>query len=607
MINTIGMGPPGLASPVSTLPRYPLKEDIKSDVGFKKAIDASLAKKPKGDGVPIKESPKQQKMLEFMDSFESEFGVSPARFAGAIADVETNQLDKPASETAKAVIDNLQLDPADEEKAYEMYMQMLMQTQDKPVVVPSLAAGMSQMTQTQNAANGVAPSTMLEAGVMAKIISDQPQVQKSTLPSMMKTEKLGAQPQPVDLKALQDLVGEQPLSSMGTEKAVTESAVPAEIMLAPSALAANEIPIPSDAQVSLEDSQSLKELQAKLENLQKSLDDLSRPANSWQNVPVRFNQQQGLSKYKNLAEEAQSQAMDVSDVALVVPAAAGANEAMNSFSQNENLAQGGSHTAQDQMQKNMVDAESVKSGEFKLASFSENGASSPSKSLGVKSTKNTKTNEESSSLSSKMEPTLSGSLDMGNTETFELGAAATGGKIIATTKGDDQANTQQILNQAKTMINRGGGEVKMKLNPEGLGEVMLKVSLEKGKVNMHMSANTEEAKKALEGSLGDLKNSLANQHIQLDNIKVDVARGPSTESQMQRDFQQQGEFGRENSRQFLREFRDDNLAQRQNNMFDWNPRSTPQSKARTLEPSETNSNRVRSYGTKKGSGLNLVA
>ena len=62
------------------------------------------------------------------------------------------------------------------------------------------------------------------------------------------------------------------------------------------------------------------------------------------------------------------------------------------------------------------------------------------------------------------------------------------------------------------MIKDGGGEMKIQMNPEGLGEVNLKVLVEDGNVNIEMIADNKDAKKLMEKGLLDLKANLA-QHI----------------------------------------------------------------------------------------------
>ncbi len=116
----------------------------------------------------------------------------------------------------------------------------------------------------------------------------------------------------------------------------------------------------------------------------------------------------------------------------------------------------------------------------------------------------------------------------------------------------DNPNIQQIINQANVMIRRGGGEMKMQLNPEGLGNVKLKVKVEDGKVGIQMIADTADAKRLLESSIGDLKANLSQHKMTVDAFKVDVS------DKFSDSLNQQSDLNREEARQFLGQFREQN-------------------------------------------------
>lgn len=124
--------------------------------------------------------------------------------------------------------------------------------------------------------------------------------------------------------------------------------------------------------------------------------------------------------------------------------------------------------------------------------------------------------------------------------------------------GQDSNNVKELINQAQFMIKKGGGEMKVRLTPEGLGEVTMKVHVLNGQVSVEMVTENSEAKKLIESGLGDLKATLASHKLNVDQIKVDLSQ------QTAKDFQQQHEqASRHQAQQFMEEFRHDNQQWRQ--------------------------------------------
>ncbi|MCH2533322.1 MAG: flagellar hook-length control protein FliK [Bdellovibrionales bacterium] len=126
------------------------------------------------------------------------------------------------------------------------------------------------------------------------------------------------------------------------------------------------------------------------------------------------------------------------------------------------------------------------------------------------------------------------------------------------TEADVESNINKIIQSSQTMIKDGGGEMKIQMNPEGLGEVNLKVLVEDGNVNIEMIADNKDAKKLMEKGLLDLKANLASHKLNVDGIKIDMA--DQLQNQMQEEFQNQE---REFARQFMQDFRQNNQGFRQ--------------------------------------------
>ncbi len=89
----------------------------------------------------------------------------------------------------------------------------------------------------------------------------------------------------------------------------------------------------------------------------------------------------------------------------------------------------------------------------------------------------------------------------------------------------------------------GGGEMRLRLKPDHLGEIHLKVSAG-GKVGneigLQIQASDERAKKILEESIGSLKEGLAGQNLSLSKLDIQVAQ-PGSSSSASNSFSQDGQ------------------------------------------------------------------
>lgn len=142
------------------------------------------------------------------------------------------------------------------------------------------------------------------------------------------------------------------------------------------------------------------------------------------------------------------------------------------------------------------------------------------------------------------------------------------------TTADVQQNVKEIISQAQFLAKKGGGEMKVKLNPEGMGELNLKVKIVNGQVNVEMVTSSDSAKKILEKGLGELKESLASHQLHLDSIKIDHSKEISSQLDQQRREAEQG-F----QHKFLSDFRDNNQNFRRE-MFEFGAPSVPSSQTR---------------------------
>jgi len=123
---------------------------------------------------------------------------------------------------------------------------------------------------------------------------------------------------------------------------------------------------------------------------------------------------------------------------------------------------------------------------------------------------------------------------------------------------DEQANVKELIRQAQLAIKKGGGEIKMDLKPEGIGQLHLKVSVENGQVNVQMLTDNDASKRLLEKGLHELKSNLAAHELKVDNMKVDV--GQELKKHMDNGHEQAREQTRQFAADVMSQFRDERQA-----------------------------------------------
>lgn len=99
---------------------------------------------------------------------------------------------------------------------------------------------------------------------------------------------------------------------------------------------------------------------------------------------------------------------------------------------------------------------------------------------------------------------------------------------------DSQDQMNEILKQAKYLVTQGGGEVSVKMSPEGMGEVHLKVMMENGRMSLEMNTDDKTVEKLIHKNLSELRSSLAEQQIQIEHVTLNSRLNhilPSEQSQ----------------------------------------------------------------------------
>jgi flagellar hook-length control protein FliK len=150
----------------------------------------------------------------------------------------------------------------------------------------------------------------------------------------------------------------------------------------------------------------------------------------------------------------------------------------------------------------------------------------------------------------------------------------------------------------------------VKMTPEGLGEITIRVISENGKMNLQIATETAEAKKLLDSSISDLKNQLNAHRLSNEVVKVDVIAGTNTDQNVQTNLNhQQQNFSHQQTRQFWNQFNENfgNRSQREGYLDFSNSRRNVEDGKDPLLPIETQNRASLRAFENKGRGLNLVA
>lgn len=108
----------------------------------------------------------------------------------------------------------------------------------------------------------------------------------------------------------------------------------------------------------------------------------------------------------------------------------------------------------------------------------------------------------------------------------------------------EDANLKEILSQARYLVTKGGGEVSVKMSPEGMGEVHLKMMLENGKMSVEMHTQDKNVQKLIQDSLSDLKSSLAAHQISVEHVTLNNKINTVQDMQQSADSRNSSDSGR---------------------------------------------------------------
>jgi len=529
----------------------------------------------------------QKAMLEFMDSMESEFSIPPERIVGAMAELDLTDLSKPAHETATQIIQKLDLPPEETEKAQALYLSMLAQLEPSPVaqlpektlsavvIAPGAEMRLTAMTEGQ------------QEGPAAKSAADSffPQVAviSTTQQKSLSTQQLQALAQELHGNIDRDMTNLR--SVMQTLQALpshTDSPPEAQAVLAAlaeldvSAMAMQAQAAPQQERLSADDSASLAanaQLASRMEALQNSLQS------------SRATTQMVAAGYQDIADAPPS-----TSFAMAKSTRGGKTETGPSFFSDFAAAP-------------TTEVVAVGAGGVAVRATSQKEQGSPSE--GQFGRQNQEDPTSDTKATSNRETALADSAAEAFAAPQKLplnptaGALATGVPVVHSQHPTQ--NLDQIVNQAQVMAHKGGGEAIVKMNPDGLGEIHLRVTVLEGKVNVQMSASTREAKEILEASMKELKTSLAGHNLKIDHLKVDVGNQANAD----------GGGLKGGDRGFQMNQQRDQARQAQQQFADGQPRRAnfvageTFSERPVLAPAPALARRY--VGEGRGSGLNLVA
>jgi flagellar hook-length control protein FliK len=111
---------------------------------------------------------------------------------------------------------------------------------------------------------------------------------------------------------------------------------------------------------------------------------------------------------------------------------------------------------------------------------------------------------------------------VGGTSTPFLAADDGGSRAVKKTAIDPAALIEQVSGRIRTGIKGNGGEVRMRLHPESLGELRIEVRVDGGAVKANILTESAMVKDAVESSMPLLRQSLESHGLRVDQLSVGI-------------------------------------------------------------------------------------
>lgn len=451
---------------------------------------------------------RQQAMQKFVVQMQDELGVPPEKLLEAFANLDAEQLMAPPEEAMSSFMDGLSLTPVQEERAADLYQEMVRTTGEASLNEKFLS---------------------MEAGTNFEVLS------------------------PRD-RALRDL--NQSLSQLNDTFFMNSSASPMKAQMAAENMDAQLVRLAqakSNPQEAQEQNSKGLAFSALMMGSAGGAAGLMQ-AGASEGIPSGSGHAQMAGLDAGAEGDMNLLGLDSGDSVININSLSlgdGQNGSSDSDFANEFLGQ---------------DASSLDAGREKMArmnnspnqtDFAAQMAAERSKAGGEAARSGPSEGEaaKGSSTSMGLDSTLSAAVPAaGQTQPLMAGAASAGPAAMIIngpqpTAQDEAENVRELIKQAQVMLKKGGGEMKLEMRPEGMGQVHLKVNVENGQVHVQMLTENDATKKLIESGLNDLRSHLTAQKLQVESLSVDLGR----EIQKQMEHNQQ-EANREQARQFAQDF-----------------------------------------------------
>lgn len=600
----------GSSPPTFGSPKLPIenKKEFSKFLGDKKRPTETRAEETRPRKTETQEPVKNRRksaeretaMLNFMDSMESEFGVTPVRMLEALAVLDHEDLARTPEESASAVIDNLELAPEDEPEAMQLYMSFIGQWQNlqgaKPENIqptaedPRFFAGAGLNKSMLNSEAIAKPST---AGLNQTQLAAQANAAANPAQSVLSPrEKLNASLDKMNDKFFLKTNAEA-LMLPEMDSSLTE--IPTELVTDFSMR--DEASILSDNELGFRLPSELGPPQA---GPQQAAPPLAAPPNTGAAGLVLMQAQQQAPEALAKADGSVEGKKDIDALLREIAGLPAQQPALTK----SDLAS----TAKTETSFFPIGAAGIMtpgiggdSGSSDGDLADDGGSDQSGQDAGLDQSQTQMGHHLNSDFTQVMKT---------GENRAQTGAAMAGGAgmFAAPNDADVKQDIQTLKDKAQLMIKDGGGEAKIRLNAEGLGEIHLKVAVQNGKVSVDIGTDNKEAKQLIESSISDLRAGLSQHKLSVDNVKVDVGQG-NTDSQQQ---QQKGlnfgqDMNRDQARQMMSNFRDE-MASRRDPFFEMSGIKAYSRKRTDLDPIAPATNTVGQRRVEgRGDRMNLIA
>ncbi len=561
------------------------KEEKDSSAETKDASDSEIksVKSESGQSRVTKKETKEERLKKFMDSLESEFQIPPARIVEAFSQLSPQELSLPADQSADRVVEKLDLDGDSAVKVKGLYGDLV---QD----LEKIDARTAETSSAQNKIVSVSALGLTQQR-FDKVKSQRVALQKS-LEQMNQSFW-----QPQALTPIPIIAQSEVAPKSGRQQVALDSY--RDLSLAGnSALTAEGLNLPQDREFIYDPKTG----------------EVFAPDNGLKAALMQSSDQ----PWRAISEEADGgePGSDKSATVVASPLLA-KNYGMEKASGIESLPKSNLNMMSGKLDNvnispgdttpGLLSKLSIPSGGPKGGSdfFSKGEKNPEAKRVESNAAKPT----DGDDIKSLLATTLAAS---GELKDNSLNGPTAGQSAPAPIAGREinqdvvEKNIQTVFHQAQYLVKNGGGEMKVKMTPEGLGEIQLNVQLKDGRVQLQMIADNKDTKKMLESNLSSLRDSLSQQKITLDSVKIDSVVRTNVENQTHNNNHFNQNQDSRDTRQFWNQFQDQFGGRPQREALFEPPKVTGYAprKSDPLPPAETSSS-ASSNG--KSKGLNLVA